>query len=157
MKLSIYSEELFSSSIHAYVLTNTTNSQHPKEVIETSKKDRERFPVAISDDLGDLVGFLCLHVGTGPEVYGFSGEEYVMIRSMSIDDRYQNKGYGAKALNNIFEFVRQEISEKITCIVLAVNEKNGMAQRSYEKAGFKRKAEMVEGRLGNLIIMEKYL
>ena len=155
MKLSIYLGEAFTSEVQSYVLTNTMNSRHPKEVIETFKDDREQLPIAIHDDLGNLVGFLCLHIGSGPEIYGFSGGGYALIRNMSIDDRYQNKGYGAKALNLLFEFVNDEINEKMTSFVLAVNESNVIAQKSYEKAGFERKDKMIEGRLGKLIIMEK--
>lgn len=155
MKLSVYSEELFSSLIDEYVLTNLHHTDTPQNIIQKVKADQDQFAIAISDDSGNLVGFFCLHLGKGPELYGFFGRKYALIRGFSIDERYRNRGYASESLLDIFELTKREISERITNIVLAVNEQNIAAQKAYEKSGFKRKEKTFEGRLGRLIIMEK--
>ena len=155
MNLHLYSDELFSIQIDMYELGNTPYAGTPKKVIEECATDKNKFAIAVSDDVGKLVGFLCIHVGNGPEAYGYHGEKYALLRNISIDERYRGKGYGVKCFEKIFDFIHQEINPKITSLILGVNEKNIPAQKAYEKADFKRREGFVIGRLGNLIIMEK--
>jgi GNAT superfamily N-acetyltransferase len=155
MNLHLYSDELFSIQIEMYVLGKTLETETPQNIIQHAVFDNDQFAVAISDDLGKLVGFFGLHLGAGPEIYGYTGDTYALIKGMSIDERYRGKGYGVKCFDKIFEFINQEISNNITILVLGVNEKNTVAQSVYEKADFKKRSGRVKGRDGNLIIMEK--
>ena len=155
MNLHLYSDELFSIQIEMYVLGKTLDAETPQDIIKHSVSDKDQFAVAISDDCGRLIGFFCLHIGSGPEIYGYTGGSYALVTGMSIDERYRGKGYGSKCFDQIFEFINEEISEEITSLILGVNEKNLPAQKAYEKADFKKRDEVVEENFGHLIIMEK--
>jgi len=155
LTLHLYTESECSLAVKNYQLSNQINSQHPEEVIRTSKDDPARYPVGIYDKQANLVGFMCLHVGASPDFYDMENENYVLLRSMSIDDRYQGQGVGTESLRFIFDFISKEIDSHITDVVLAVNEKNIGAQKCYEKAGFTPRPEKKMGRLGWLIVMDK--
>lgn len=155
MNLHLYSDELFSIQIDMYVLGKTLYTDTPQNIVQHSVSDKDKFAVAISDDDGKLIGFFCLHLGDGPETYGYTGRKYALVRGMSIDERYRGKGYGVRCFDQIFEFINGEISTEVTSVVLAVNEKNVSAQKAYEKAYFIRREGLVEGKLGKLVIMEK--
>jgi len=156
INLQLYSDELFSIQIDMYVFGKSLyTDETPQKIVQYSTIDKDQFAVAISDDEGKLIGFFCLHLGAGPESYGYKGRSYALIRGMSIDERYRGKGYCAKCFDKIFEFINEEISEEITSLVLGVNEKNACAQKAYEKADFKKIGRLVEGKFGKLIVMEK--
>ena len=78
-----------------------------------------------------------------------------MLRAFSIDDRFRRQGYASTALDKLSNFVHQYISNNLSRIVLAVNEENIAAQKTYEKSGFKKTLQTSEGKLGLLFIMEK--
>ena len=153
MKFNLKVESEVSEKINDYVLSNQINSQHPLDVISESEADPDRYPVAIYDEEERLIGFLCVHVGGWPEVFGYLSEKYAYIRSMSIDDRYQGKGHGTQTVKQLLDFTKEKIDPDITTLVLAVNEKNLSAQKAYLNAGFERKPGTVPGRRGNLILM----
>jgi len=156
MNLHLYSDELFSIQIEMYAFGKIVyTDETPQKIVQYSVADEDQFAIAISDDDGKLIGFFCLHLGAGPEFFGYKGRSYALIKGMSIDERYRGKGYGAKCFDQIFEFINEEISDEITSLVLGVNEKNTCAQKAYEKADFKRINRLVEGKFGKLIVMEK--
>ncbi|MCL1989522.1 MAG: GNAT family N-acetyltransferase [Defluviitaleaceae bacterium] len=155
MTLQLYSDELFSIQIETYVLGKTPYTGTPQNIVKHAMFDSDRFAVAISDEDGKLIGFFGLHLGAGPQTYGYIGEEYALVRGMSIDERHRGNGYGVKCFEHVFEFIHEEISDTITSLILGVNEQNISAQKAYEKAGFKKKPGFVQGKLGKLIIMEK--
>ena len=51
-----------------------------------------------------------------------------------IDRRFQNRGYGTKALNLILELLAAE--RKYECVEVCVNKEDAPALHVYEKAGF---------------------
>ena len=70
----------------------------------------------------------------------------------SIDDNFRNQGYGSNALNGIFEFIDSTLKLEINHIILAVNEKNILAQKAYRNSGFFVVKKDLEGKRGKLII-----
>lgn len=155
MKLMSYNQEQHADQLANYCVTDDTYSGRPQEVVSEGKKDRERHFFLLLDDGNNLVGFFCLHTGRGPETYGFSGEQYGLIRSFSIDDRYRRKGHGLACFSRIFEHLAEWSLSHISHLVLAVNEKNEPAQKLYQQAGFKVVKSGVPGARGPLLIMEK--
>lgn len=99
--------------------------------------------------------FFCLHLNTGPKEYGYYQNDYALIRGFSIDDNFRNQGYGSNGLNGIFEFIDSTLKLEINHIILAVNEKNILAQKAYRNSGFFVVKKDLEGKRGKLIIMEK--
>ena len=155
MNLDLYSDELFCIQIDRYILGQMADTDTPHNLVNHSVSDKERFAVAISDEAGKLVGFLGIHIGAGPEAYGYVGGHYALVRDMSIDERFRGRGYGVKCFDRIFEFIHEEISDEITTLILGVHEKNIPAQKAYEKAAFIKREEVATGKKGKLIIMEK--
>lgn len=96
-----------------------------------------------------------MHTNTGPQEYGFSSTNSVLLRGFSIDENYRNLGYASKSFDNIFNFIKKEINPSINKVILAVNENNFPAQKTYKKSGFKVVKEDIKGTKGNLFIMQK--
>ena len=152
MKLSLYNEAEHYHSLNSYSLNDITHTDTPQNIIEKSKKDKDRYPIVILDNKDcKIIGFFCLHLNAGPKEYGYYQNDYALIRGFSIDDNFRNQGYGSNALGEIFEFINLEINH----IILAVNEKNMFAQKAYKNSGFFVVRRDVEGKKGKLIIMEK--
>ena len=155
MKLSLYSEVEHYHSLSSYSLNDITHTDTPKNIIEKSKKDKDRYPIVILNKDHKVIGFFCLHLNTGPKEYGYYQNDYALIRGFSIDDNFRNQGYGSNALNGIFEFIDSTLKLEINHIILAVNEKNILAQKAYRNSGFIVVKKDLEGKRGKLIIMEK--
>ncbi len=154
--LSLYHEIEHGRLLQTYSLCDSTHTDTPQNIIEMSKKDRDRYPVAILDHKdGNLIGFFCLHVNAGPKEYGYNQEDYALVRGFSIDDNFRNQGYGSHALNDIFTFIDSTLTLDVNHIILAVNEKNRVAQKAYKHSGFVVVKRDVEGSKGKLMIMEK--
>lgn len=101
------------------------------------------------------MAFFCLHLDTGPKEYGYYQNDYALIRGFSIDDNFKNQGYGSTALNGLFDFIDSSLTLEINHIVLAVNEKNILAQKAYKHSGFLVVKRNLEGKKGKLMIMKK--
>lgn len=56
------------------------------------------------------------------------------LQEFMIDRRFQNRGYGTKALNLILELLAAE--RKYECVEVCVNKEDAPALHVYEKAGF---------------------
>jgi len=56
------------------------------------------------------------------------------LQQFMIDQRFQNKGYGTKALRLIMDLLRNE--KKYNCIEVCVNKQDRPALHIYQKAGF---------------------
>ena len=155
MKLSLYNESEHYDSLNFYSLIDNTHTDTPKNIIKKSKKDKNRYPIVILNKNDELVGIFCLHIDTGPKEYGYYQNDYALIRGFSIDDKFKNQGYGSNALNGIFEFIDFSLKLEINHIILAVNEKNTLAQKAYKNSGFSVVKRNLEGKKGKLLIMEK--
>jgi len=89
---------------------------------------------AISYD-GTFVGFVMLDLNT-------EEEDYYLWRYM-IDERYQGKGYGKKALELIIDFVKKQPGAKAFFTSCVPGE--GSPSHFYEKLGFTPTGEIDDG------------
>ncbi|RLY05286.1 GNAT family N-acetyltransferase [Streptococcus hillyeri] len=137
-----------------YQLCDTTFTAHPREAIEDCLMESSRQPVIVLNE-NQIVGYFTLHFEGGPETYGYDSTKRVLLRALSIDDRYRRKGYSSQAMLLIFDFIEDVLGRVCDSLILAVNVANIPAQAMYEQLGFKRLREDFPGRFGNLIIMEK--
>lgn len=156
LRLAVYNDVEHRHFLDSYSLNDSSHTDTPQNIIEKSKKDKDRYPILILDDHGcQVVGCFCLHVNRGPKEYGYVQNDYALIRGFSIDDNFKNQGYGSKALREIFEFIDTTLDLEINHIILAVNEKNIVAQKAYHKSGFLVVKRGITGEKGKLLFMEK--
>lgn len=80
-------------------------------------------------------------VGYVMVIYDYDEETY-NIWHMMIDEKYQNKGYGSKALELCVDYIKQKPFGKSNDIILTCNMKNYKAIHIYEKLGFKDTGEV---------------
>lgn len=100
-------------------------------------------------------GFFILDFGSDKDE--LSDNPYsVLLRSFSINPKFQGKGIGKNAMNLVSDFVKKYFPHT-KLVVLAVNQNNITAISLYEKTGFNFVGNMREGRSGLQKIMFKKL
>ena len=102
-----------------FVVTNAESLAKAYAYSETA------YPFAVYDD-DMLVGFIMMGY------YGVKG--YYTLWEFMIDQRYQNKGYGRKALNLGIDFVKEKFHPD--SIYTGVAPGNSVAKGLYESVGF---------------------
>ena len=156
MKLVEYTETTDNlKMVRDYQLTDLTYTGSPVSIISKSKSDSDRKPIMIMDN-AKLVGFFCLHVHEGPAYYGGNENTDVLIRALSIDERYRHQHLALSAMIMVDKYVRERYSD-IERIILAVNHANLVAQNVYRQAGFKDSGVRTYGKLGQQFIFYKKL
>lgn len=105
----------------------------PKDVLHLCLSDRHRFPIVVLlDDV--VVGFFILHYGR--DIMEFiHNPNAILLRSFSINYRFQKNGYAKQTLKLVLEFIKNNFSG-INQLILAVNEKNTPAQNLYLRCGY---------------------
>ena len=83
------------------------------------------YPFAIYED-SELVGFIMMGY--------YETKEYYTLWKFMIDYKFQNKGYGRKALELGIEYVKKRFNPK--AIYTGVTIGNDVAKRLYESVGF---------------------
>ncbi|MCR4721958.1 MAG: GNAT family N-acetyltransferase [Lachnospiraceae bacterium] len=85
------------------------------------------FPFAVYED-SMVVGFIMMGY--------YEAKNYYTLWKLMIDSRYQNRGYGRKALEFGIQYLRERfsISEVYTGVVLG----NTVAKKLYEAIGFRK-------------------
>lgn len=84
-----------------------------------------------------LVGFFCLHLHDGPAYYGGDFDTDVLIRALSIDERYRHQHLALSAMLIVNKYVQENFAN-IERIILAVNHANLVAQNTYKKSWISR-------------------
>jgi len=154
MKLIEYTETNDNSKLmRKYQLTDLTYTGSPISIIYKSKSDSARKPIMIMDN-AKLVGFFCLYFHEGPAYYGGNANTDVLIRALSIDERYRHQHLALSAMIIVDKYVRERYSD-IERIILAVNHANLVAQNVYKQAGFKYSGIRTYGKLGKQFIFYK--
>lgn len=155
MELYLYHPK-FNELIQNYYLPDEQlhYSATPKESIEVSKEDKDRYPV-LGIDNNELVVFFILHENDGVRPYS-GRENAVLLRSFSTNYKHQGQGYAKQSLQQLPDFMRVHLPH-IDTIVLAVNVNNTAAQSLYKKSGYIDEGVRVEGAKGELIVMNYYL
>lgn len=156
MKLIEYTETTDNlKMVRDYQLTDLTYTGSPVSITSKSKSASDRKPIMIMDN-AKLVGFFCLHFHDGPAYYGGNANTDVLIRALSIDERYRHQHLALSSMIIVDKYVRERYSE-IERIILAVNHANLVAQNVYRQAGFKDSGIRTYGKLGQQFIFYKKL
>ncbi len=92
-----------------------------------------------------VVGFLELKRRLAAPVW--AGNRTAVVSSLRVDQRFQGQGIGTAALTSLPTFVLQWWPDAES-IMLVVDEENGAARRSYEKAGWMETGVREQGRIG---------
>lgn len=90
---------------------------------------------AIYDD-EIMIGFIMMYHDTAEENEYGDDEAYGILRFM-IDRRYQNKGYGTKAMEKALEYIRTFPQGEASAVYISYDPDNKVARHLYEKFGFK--------------------
>lgn len=117
----------------------------PLEVLNTFQNDIFNKPFVICYG-NQLVGCFALYTDSSGNIYT-NNKHAILLKSFSIDVRYQKKGYALEALRVLPKIVKQQYDDKNE-IILTVHETNGGAISLYKKAGFKYKGENFNGEYG---------
>lgn len=117
----------------------------PKDVLAEAIQDNCRYAVVITYE-EIPAGFFILH--EGPDIGEFTANpDAMLLRSFSIDYRYQGQGIAKMAMVQLPEFMKSRFPGR-TEVVLAVNKRNKAAQAVYLAAGFQDKGRLIEGPIG---------
>ncbi|WP_440897321.1 GNAT family N-acetyltransferase [Amphibacillus sp. Q70] len=101
--------------------------------------EADRLPFAIYEQ-ENLVGFIMFSYYPADADYPLDSW---WIERFMIDQEYQNKGYGTKALSVAVSFFKEKINQKELRISAVPN--NQVAIKLYENLGFVRTGEHVDG------------
>ncbi|MBD5533629.1 MAG: GNAT family N-acetyltransferase [Lachnospiraceae bacterium] len=100
------------------------------------------FPFAIYAD-GTMVGFIMLGY--------YETEQYYTLWKLMIDEKYQNKGYGKKALRLGIDYLINRF--KVKEVYTAYYETNRIARNLYASIGFRETGEIVGNQIGMKLIV----
>lgn len=125
----------YSQRVQKYYLTPEMQAftGAPTEAIRLCLQDTAYHPIlGLKDD--ELVSFFVLDEGPDKQHYT-NNANAILLRSFSADARHTQKGYAKTVLALLPAFVQANFAPA-NQIVLAVNEKNTLAQRLYLTCGF---------------------
>ncbi|WP_301171493.1 GNAT family N-acetyltransferase [Brevibacillus nitrificans] len=105
----------------------------PSDVLEPAIQDEHQYPIVILAD-SRPVGFFILH-NSDTRIEYTDNETALLLRSFSVNNADQGKGYAKQALLQLKDFVQQSFPQ-VEEIVLAVNMRNLAARQVYLKTGF---------------------
>lgn len=121
----------------------------PIKVIEAFKKDKDKQPFFIYfNDF--LIGFFALYTNKTSNYYS-SNEHAILLKSFSIDSRFQKRGHALNTLRILPEIINLNFPDKDE-IILTVHHTNIPAINLYIKAGFIDKGMRFEGDFGEELI-----
>jgi RimJ/RimL family protein N-acetyltransferase len=118
----------------------------PLEVLDDAIDDEERMPCVVVGGEDGVIGFFVLHKHYRHEGYD-TVKEAVFVRSLSINENVQGKGYGTEVAMNLPIFVQEHFSD-FDHLHLVVDAKNAAAWNLYERAGFIHTATKEDGPVG---------
>ena len=118
----------------------------PLDVLNDAVGDDDRMPCVVIDKEDSIVGFFVLHKHYQHEGYD-TRREVVFVRSLSINESVQGKGYGTKVALNLPIFVQEHFSD-YDHLHLVVDAENAAAWNLYERAGFIHTATKEDGPIG---------
>ncbi|MCG7344909.1 GNAT family N-acetyltransferase [Sporosarcina sp. ACRSL] len=97
--------------------------------------ERPAMTFAIYDD-ETMIGFIMMYNDTAEENEYGDEAAYGILRFM-IDRKYQNKGFGTKALQKALEYIRSFPQGEASAVYLSYAPQNEAARRLYATFGFK--------------------
>lgn len=121
-------------------------SSLPLEVLDDAIRDSDRSPCVVQNEDGEIAGFFVLHKHYQHEGYD-TPHEVVYIRSLSINEKLQGRGYGTKVAMILPQYVQEKYTS-LDHLYLVVDAENHPAWSLYERAGFMHTATKEDGPIG---------
>jgi RimJ/RimL family protein N-acetyltransferase len=121
----------------------------PIKVIEAFKQDKYNQPFVIYCNQY-LIGCFALYITNAGNIFT-SNKNAILLKSFSIDSRYQKRGYALTALRLLPKVIKQNFPDKNE-IILTVHNTNFPAINLYIKAGFIDKGLRFDGDHGEELI-----
>lgn len=118
----------------------------PVAVLDDALHDDDRRACVVVNDEGEVVGFFVLHKHYQHEGYD-TPRDVVYVRSLSINESVQGKGYGTTVAMNLPLYVQDKFSS-FDYLYLVVDTDNTAAWNLYERAGFIHTATKEDGPVG---------
>lgn len=122
----------------------------PLDVVEAFQQDPYNLPFVIYAETV-LVGCFAFYTDPSGNIYT-RNEKALLLKSFSIDSRFQNRGYALATLHSLPEISKQLFPDKQE-IILTVHHTNTPARNLYEKAGFLDKGLRFAGAYGEELIL----
>ncbi|MFC6182113.1 GNAT family N-acetyltransferase [Lactiplantibacillus daowaiensis] len=139
--------------LNQYQLQDSTYTSQPLDVQARVAADPDRRLVLIWHE-HQVVGVFCLHQVAGPCQYGGNQRTDLLIRALSIDDRYRGHHYALDAMRALPAVVHHAYPQ-VQRLILAVNHANYPAQQLYQKAQFQDTGHRTMGILGWQYVLAK--
>lgn len=141
-------EERYRDTLYDFVLSERQQvySSLPKEVLDDALNDEDRTANIVLNEEDEVVGFFVLHQYYQHEGYD-TPNHVVYVRSLSINEAHQGKGYGTKMMMYLPQYV-QTLFPDFNHLYLVVDAENKSAWNVYERAGFMHAATKEEGPIG---------
>ncbi|GAA3715695.1 GNAT family N-acetyltransferase [Salinicoccus jeotgali] len=121
-------------------------SSLPTDVVDDAVDDPDRVPCVVLNGGGTIIGFFVLHKHYQHEGYD-TPHEVVYIRSLSIDEKLQGRGYGTQVAMRLPIYIQENFSN-FDHLYLVVDAENTAAWNLYERAGFTHTATKEDGPIG---------
>lgn len=129
-----------------------TASVHENIVNRKIESIPGKFPVTIL--YNEIpVGFFILD-DSQEKIIFTQDDDAILLRSLSLNPKYQGKGIGRQAMILIDDYVRNQFPH-LAHIILAVNTKNEHAYQLYIKTGYQDTTRTFDGSIGPQYILSK--
>lgn len=128
-------------------------TRHPYIRADESIGQPNQFCIGYYVD-NQIIGFFAL--GYRNHVLEYSTQPYgILLRSLSVDERFQGKGHAYHMLNALPAFIKTQLPVKVDHIVFGVGVINHKARSLYEKLGYVYTGQSRKGRICTNLIMKK--
>lgn len=136
IKLEFYVEnEINQKRLDTYQLADFHFTLTPAAAVKAATTDDQWHPVMILVD-DQLVGFFVLLTNEAVRYTGHDIVTTVVLRALSVDDRYRGKGIAKQAFTKLPALVAHHFPAA-TKIILCVDPTNKIARGLYTKMGYK--------------------
>ena len=122
----------------------------PLDIVEAFQQDPCNLPFVIYAET-ELVGCFAIYTDPSGNIYT-RNEKALLLKSFSIDSRFQNRGYALDTLYSLPEISQRLFPDKQE-IILTVHHTNTPARNLYEKAGFIDQGLRFAGEYGEELIL----
>lgn len=118
----------------------------PVEILDAALDDKDKYPVVVLNSDDDIVGFFQLHKNYQHVGYA-TPENVIYIRSLSVNESFQGRGYGTMIAMQLPSYVQANFGD-LEHFYLVVDGDNEAAWNLYERAGFINVAIKEHGPIG---------
>lgn len=118
----------------------------PVEILDAALDDKDKYPVVVLNSDDDIVGFFQLHKNYQHVGYA-TPEDVIYIRSLSVNESFQGRGYGTMIAMQLPSYVQANFGD-LEHFYLVVDGDNEAAWNLYERAGFINVAIKEHGPIG---------